>query len=373
MRKEIKILAYYLPQYHQIKENDEWWGTGFTEWTNVRKAKPLFDGHKQPVVPGELGYYDLMHNHEIQEKQAALALDYGVDGFIYYQYWFGNGRMLLEKPAEKMLKNKNIKLPFCFCWANETWSGIWHGLEDQILIEQKYPGKEDYVNYFEYLLPFFCDERYIKIENKPMFHIYRMDDIPDWDEFSGIFNQLAIENGFSGIYFVSTIRSGSRNTYADKRIYAMVDVDGFRKLRYSRSNPLDNSIWNRLKIKASIFFKKIFGLKKQEGPLVIDYLRGLNKYKENIHNKKYVPCVVPNWDNSPRSGRRSLILTNSNPQAFEKYFSLSMAEYCTHKENPPFVVIKSWNEWGEGNYIEPDAIYGRKWLETVKKVKKSFC
>lgn len=166
MQNKIKFLAYYLPQYHPIQENDEWWGKGFTEWTNVKKALPVYKGHKQPIIPGELGYYDLLKDVDVQKKQADLAKQYGIDGFIYYQYWFGGGKMLLEKPAEKMLADKSIDLPFCFCWANETWSGIWHGAENKILIEQKYLGKNDYIQYFEYLLPFFKDDRYIKIDRK---------------------------------------------------------------------------------------------------------------------------------------------------------------------------------------------------------------
>ena len=136
---KIKFLAYYLPQYHPIPENDKWWGEGFTEWANVKKARPLFKGHNQPIIPGELGYYNLLKQPETQEKQAELAKSFGIDGFIYYQYWFGDNKMLLEKPAEIMLKNKTINLPFCFCWANETWKGIWHGLDNpEVLIEQNY-------------------------------------------------------------------------------------------------------------------------------------------------------------------------------------------------------------------------------------------
>ena len=171
---KIQLLAYYLPQYHPIPENDEWWCQGFTEWTNVTKARPLFKGHNQPILPGELGFYDLRLT-EIQQKQSELALEHGINGFIYYQYWFDNNKLLLEKPAENMLYNKSIEIPFCFCWANETWTGIWHGMDNpKILIEQKYNGEEGYKLYFKYLLPFFKDNRYIKIDNKPMFHIYKI-------------------------------------------------------------------------------------------------------------------------------------------------------------------------------------------------------
>ncbi len=190
-QKNIQFLAYYLPQYHPIPENDEWWGKGFTEWTNVAKAKPLFKGHYQPILPADLGFYDL-RVPEVQQAQAKLAQEYGIDGFIYYQYWFGNGKKLLEKPAENMLKNKKVDFPFCFCWANETWKGIWHGLDNpNVLIEQTYQGESGYVEYFNYLLPFFNDERYIKVDNKPMFHVYKLQDIPDLELFIEKFNKMA--------------------------------------------------------------------------------------------------------------------------------------------------------------------------------------
>jgi hypothetical protein len=225
MGEKIKYLAFYLPQYHQIPENDEWWGEGFTEWTNVRKAKPLFKDHQQPVIPGKLGYYDLLKTENIQEKQAKIAKENGIYGFIYYQYWFGDGKMLLEKPAENMLENKDIDLPFCFCWANETWRGIWHGIDDakKVLAAQKYLGKQDYINYFNYVLPFFKDERYIKIDNKPFFVIYDPVAVPQ--EFMEIFEKLAKENGFDGIYFVASNRSGNHIDYAAKNFDAKISGD----------------------------------------------------------------------------------------------------------------------------------------------------
>lgn len=370
---KIKFLAYYLPQYHQIPENDEWWGEGFTEWTNVKKAKPLFRGHQQPIVPGELGYYDLLKTEGIQEKQAALAKEYGIDGFIYYQYWFGGGKMLLEKPTEKMLVNKNVDLPFCFCWANETWSGIWHGLTDKVLIEQQYLGEEDYIRYFNYLLPFFKDERYIKVDNMPMFHIYRIDNIPDSDVFLALFNKLAKENGFAGIYFVSTINTNTQKISDNNSIYGVVGIETFRQLRYAEIHRFkEGTLLHRVerKIKYHLGFYNVVG--ERAKPLVIDYLKGLKKIEVQIPHKKYIPCIIPNWDNSPRSGNKSLILKNSSSDAFYKYFTLVMGEFTNHKYNPPFVVIKSWNEWAEGNYLEPDKNNGNRWLETVAKIKKEF-
>jgi len=371
----IKILAYYLPQYHPIPENDKWWGKGFTEWTNVKKAKPLFKGHKQPIYPGELGYYDL-RNPEIQENQAKLANEYGVDGFIYYQYWFDTDKMLLEKPAEAMLKNKKVDIPFCFCWANETWKGIWHGMDnDSILIEQKYNGANGYKKYFQYLLPFFKDERYIKIDNKPMFHIYRIQDIPDLNTFLKTFNDLALQNGFKGIYLVATGNEKNEIIKFNKDINAVVGLDSFTKMRYGshfyfNSNNLlgkiERSIKHRLKSLDTT------PIEKRTKPIKINYKKEIYRLKPEFKTAKYVPCIFPNWDNSARSQNKSLIFFNSNPTHWKNHFYDVVKNYLRHKENPPFIVIKSWNEWAEGNYIEPDAKYGRGWLEAVSTVKKEL-
>ena len=234
MDNKLQFLAYYLPQYHPIPENDEWWEKGFTEWTNVAKAKPLFKGHYQPILPADFGFYDL-RVPQVQEAQAKLAKEFGIDGFIYYQYWFGNGKILLEKPAENMLKNKKVDISFCFCWANETWKGIWHGLDNpNVLMEQTYQGESGYVEYFNYLLPFFKDERYIKVNNKPMFHVYKLQDIPDLSTFIETFNKMAIQSGFDGIYLVATIASDEL-VLNNKFIYGKVGLEVFNSIRYDQS------------------------------------------------------------------------------------------------------------------------------------------
>jgi lipopolysaccharide biosynthesis protein len=373
MSKEIKFLAYYLPQYHPIPENDEWWGKGFTEWTNVVKAKPLFKGHYQPVLPGELGFYDL-RVPEVQRAQAELAIEYGIDGFIYYQYWFGNGKMLLEKPAEAMLKDKSIKLPFCFCWANETWKGIWHGMENPgVIVEQIYSGEEDYINYFNYLLSFFKDERYIKVDNKPMFHIYRLDDIPDLDLFIAVFNKLAINNGFEGIYFVATVNVNSENVINNDKVYGVVGVDSFQKLRYSQLFHFKkDTLFFKIERQIYHYLGYFDELGKRKKPLVINYAKGLKKMTIEFPHNKFIPCVIPNWDNSPRSGNKSMIFINSSPDAFYKYFKELMLFIEKQSNKPEFIILKSWNEWAEGNYLEPDLKYGRKWLEVIKKIKQEF-
>lgn len=372
-QKKIQFLAYYLPQFHPIPENDSWWGKGFTEWTNVAKARPLFKGHHQPILPSELGFYDL-RVPEVRVQQATLAKEYGVDGFIYYQYWFSKEKMLLERPAEDMLQSETPDFPFCFCWANETWKGIWHGLDNpEVLIEQKYEGVEGYTEYFKYLLPFFKDPRYIKVDNKPMFHIYRINDIPDLDVFTNTFNTLALQEGFDGVYLVATVNSNPDSLLKNDAVYGQVGLDVFLKMRYGKKNQfLKETLFGKVenRLRKAVSDTKQIGVRKK--PLVYDYADGVSHLNIKFPNKKYISCVFPNWDNSARSGKKSLIFKNSDPKAWQKHLQIAVDELKENPENPPFVVIKSWNEWAEGNHLEPDKKFGRQWLEAVKAVKDSL-
>ena len=366
MDNKTQFLAYYLPQFHPIPENDEWWGKGFTEWTNVTKAKPLFKNHYQPILPADLGFYDL-RVPETQEAQSKLALEYSIDGFVYYQYWFGDDKFLLEKPAEQMLKNPKVEIPFCFCWANETWKGIWHGLDNpSVLIEQKYLGEADYIKYFNYLLPFFKDKRYIKVNNMPMFHIYKLDDIPDLDGFLKLFNELAISNGFDGIYFVAT-HGNSQVVLSKPELFGQVGVDVFNTMRYEqsfacRSGTLLGKIERKL-------FEKLKWTLVSRLPFVLDYKIAIEKLNVQFNHDKYIACVFPNWDNSARSGKKSMIFKNSNPELWKIHLNKTVLELKKQENTPRFVIIKSWNEWAEGNHLEPDLKYGHQWLNAVKEVK----
>jgi lipopolysaccharide biosynthesis protein len=200
--KKARLIASYLPQFHPTPENDSWWGKGFTEWTNVGKAPPLFDGHYQPRVPADLGYYDL-RLREVQLEQSEMALSYGIESFCYWHYWFGNGRRLLQMPFDRHLADKNIKVGFCLAWANETWSGIWHGAGNKILMEQVYPGLQDLENHFNAILPALKDERYTKVDGKPLFMIYKPYLLHDPQLFVDVFQKLARENGFPGMFLVA--------------------------------------------------------------------------------------------------------------------------------------------------------------------------
>ncbi|KIA88525.1 glycosyltransferase WbsX family protein [Kaistella jeonii] len=355
MPNKIKFLAYYLPQFHEIPENDRWWGKGFTEWTNVKKAKPLFKGHQQPIEPGELGYYDLLHTPDIQKNQAKLAKEYGLQGFIYYQYWFGNGKMLLEKPAENMLKDKSIDMPFCFCWANETWKGIWHGLDNpDTLIEQTYPGEKDYINYFNYLLPFFKDERYIRIDEKPLFVIYDSVALPAG--FIELFQNLALRNNLKGIYFMASNRGHNSYDYQAKGFEAKISGD-YNVL-------LDKELF---KIKNPAFINRIVKKlrKNSNRPMILDYENFFKKLHYTNSNVETFPMILPNWDNTPRSKYKGFVFANSSPILFKKEIQKAIKFVAAQSFKEKFVVIKSWNEWAEGNYIEPDEKEGNGFLEAL--------
>jgi lipopolysaccharide biosynthesis protein len=368
-KQDLQFLAYYLPQYHPIPENDAWWGKGFTEWTNVTKAKPLFKGHYQPILPADLGFYDL-RVPEVQEAQSEMALQYGIDGFIYYQYWFGKGKMLLEKPAEAMLKNKNIKIPFCFCWANESWKGIWHGLDNpNTLIEQSYDGEEGYIAYFNYLLPFFQDDRYIKVDNKPMFHIYKLDDIPNLDVFINTFQTLAKKHGFDGIYLIAT-HGNSQTVLNHSNIYGQVDVTTFTKMRNQQFYMFQNKTLFG-KIERILFEKFAISLISRK-PFIIDYEKAVKELSFNFTHEKLIPCVFPNWDNSARVGKKALIFHNASPKIWGNYLSKIIELTLKTQKKNKMIVIKSWNEWAEGNYLEPDRKFGLEWLQIFKSVKDKY-
>ena len=364
---KIKPLAFYLPQYHPIPENDEWWGKGFTEWTNVTKAKPLFEGHEQPLLPADLGYYDL-RVAETREQQAEMAKKYGIYGFIYYHYWFGNKTQLLERVAKEVLDTKKPDFPFCFCWANETWSGIWHGLSEKILAEQVYPNEQDLLAHFNYLLPFFKDERYIKVDNKPVLIIYDALDLEEKAaDYLEKFRNLAKENGFDDLYLISSNKTEDDYHY-DKLGYNAKISNAFVKSWRSHTN-------KKVYISSKDYYiarvKGIFGIKKKEilKPVAIQNTEDIvNDLQFNETNITTFPCILPCWDNTPRSGNRGMILGNNSPEIFEKQVEKAAEFLDTKNYTENFLIVKSWNEWAEGNILEPDSRHGLGYLKKIKKV-----
>lgn len=358
MNDKIRSIAIYLPQYHPIPENNEWWENGFTEWTNVTKAKPLFKGHNQPNLPGELGFYDLRLD-EVREQQATLAKEYGIEGFMYWHYWFA-GRRILERPFQEVLETGKPNFPFCLGWANESWTGVWHGLSNQILIEQTYPGIEDHKNHFYNVLSALKDSRYITIKGKPIFYIYRPFQIPNVSDFIHLWRELAEENGLKGIYFIAI-------AYSNQEIQEILNFgfDGVNTYRMGEAAEtiMNSSLVHRMKRK--LFSYNIKWKYTQNG--VFQYSRIIKQLIDEEDSKDNIyPTVLPNWDNSPRSGLRSRIVLESTPDLFRKHVQKVFSMIKNKPEENKIVFIKSWNEWAEGNYIEPDRKYGRQYLEVFK-------
>ncbi len=355
----VRIIAFYLPQYHTIPENDKWWGKGFTEWTNVKRARPLFKGHYQPRIPAdELGYYNLL-DPRIREKQAKLAKESGVYGFCYWHYWFGNGKQLLEKPFNEVLKSGSPDFPFCLGWANESWKAKqWkNGEGDKLLIEQQYLGEQDYKQHFEYLLQAFKDNRYIKVGNSPLFFIHRPLLMPK--EIIQLWNKWAKIEGFDGVHFVARL---SQNEYFKKKD-AMLN-NGYSAISISRLG--DSILFQNKFQKTKRTIKNI--LRYNGARRVVDYEQDIKFLcRPEIDKQNYVyPKLYPNWDHSPRSKKRSLLIVNSTPELFKQHAKQILQTVRNKDSERRFVFLKSWNEWGEGNYMEPDKKFGKGYIQALR-------
>lgn len=355
-KKKARVIAFYLPQFHPIPENDEWWGKGFTEWTNVGKAKPLFRGHYQPRVPADLGYYDL-RLPEVREAQAKLARYAGIEGFCYWHYWFGNGKRLLERPFNEVLESGKPDFPFCLGWANETWSGIWHGSPNKVLMEQTYPGLEDSEKHFYTLLPAFKDKRYIKVNGKPLFYIYRPLDIPNGKVMLDFWNELAIKNGLDGIHFVGQSHDISHYNQLKQLGYNGIHTNWLKDALIK--NAAIKQYWNMF---AGKYLKGKYIIPKWDYSKISKYLTNEIDKGENVY-----PTLLSGWDNSPRSGKRGRIFVNYNPETFEKHVKIVLENIKPKCSESNIVFLRAWNEWAEGNYIEPDLKYGWKYLDVLKK------
>lgn len=362
-KPKARVIAMYLPQYHPIPENDDVWGKGFTEWNNVAKARPLFKGHHQPNIPGELGFYDL-RLPEVRERQAELARDAGIEGFMYWHYWMGGGKQLLERPFEEVLNSGNPNFPFCLGWANHpwktsTWTTIKNFQKNHIICDMTYPGDDDYVAHFNYCLRAFKDDRYIKVDGKPFFLVYSADTMPDSHHFFDLWNKLAQENGFPGIHFVGLSRTHDKG-------YAKIWDCGYDAVAHS-------SIWEASeKVKGK--YKKLFlnkirekldwvSLDKYKYSDIIRYLFDDTDKQENVY-----PCIMPGWDRSPRSGRRAVIFEGSTPELWKRHCKEAIDLVKNKEDEHKIVILRSWNEWGEGNYVEPDERWGNAYLDALHDV-----
>lgn len=360
--KKARVIAFYLPQYHPIKENNEWWGKGFTEWTNVGKAKKLFRGHYQPRVPADLGYYDL-RMPEVREAQANMAREAGIEGFMYWHYWFGNGKRLLELPFNEVLESGKPDFPFCLGWANHSWyAKNWNSMDsskDKLLIEQKYPGKQDIINHFDFVIKAFKDSRYLTIDEMPIFMIYAPELIPNLNDFISIWNNLAKKNGLKGIYFI-----GQSKNYKNSKTIMSLGINGIclnsiEEAIFSIKNKYINSFLWHLRKRINL---KVIPLNKFNYSELVKNMLNSNVYSKN----NIFPVVVPNFDHSPRSGREGLIINKSTPKLFKKLLNKAIKLMQDKEYENKIIFLRSWNEWAEGNYVEPDICFGNEYLEVLK-------
>lgn len=371
--KGVKIIPFYLPQFHTIPENDKWWGEGFTEWTNVRKAVPLFEGHQQPKLPLGDNYYNLLDD-ETKLWQAELAKQYGIFGFCYYHYWFKDGKRLLEKPAEQMLNNKDINLPFCFCWANENWSRNWDGGNHEIIMAQEYGRKREWELHFQYLLPFFRDERYITMNGKPLFIIYKPEQIIDIVAMTDYFRKRATEEGFPGICFAFQFPTYYADMYYREDVfdYRIEFEPVFSRNSKSMKNPgTAHSVQllrNTFGEAPIAFYRKRSkhsggGYSKPENLSVFFYDEAWEKILEYEMDEKFLPGGFVDWDNTPRN-KHGVMYSGFTVTKFQDYMTRLIKKARDHDK--PVVFLNAWNEWSEGAYLEPDNISGYAKLEAIQ-------
>ena len=353
-----RLIAFYLPQYHPIPENDHWWGKGFTEWTNVTKAKPLFRGHYQPHLPADLGFYDL-RVPEVREAQAALAREYEIYGFCYHHYWF-HGNRLLHRPFAEVLASGRPDFPFCLCWANENWTRVWDGREREVLITQAHSHDDD-VAHIRALIPAFQDRRYIRIHGKPLFLVYRTDRLPDARRTAAIWRDEAARAGIGDLFLVAVeshvgdiepTAAGVDGTVEFSPNWAVPGVPLFRgRKRYELLRKI--GVISQAYHEHSVFDYQVMA----------DQMLG----KPQPVHKRFL-CVMPSWDNTPRRATNAYILHGSTPQGYESWLRTAVRRTVERFSGDERIVfINAWNEWGEGCHLEPDQRWGHAYLEATRR------
>lgn len=358
-----KIIVFYLPQFHTIPENDEWWGKGFTDWVNVKKARPLYKGHRQPRVPLK-GYYDLA-DVEVMRWQANLAREYGIGGFCFYHYWFA-GKLLLEKPAEQLLQHPDIDMPFCFSWANEPWARTWDGKAHQVLMPQDYGTRKDWEEHFNYLLPFFKDSRYMRVDGAPVFLIYKSKSIPDCGEMMKVWADMAREAGLPGIHFVQTIRE---NELDDRELpfCANAEFEPARSIRLQGSNVLQ---WQRVRRALLRVVNKMSGQRIHTNSVIPFRKMAALSLGHNSPKGTYGGIFV-GWDNSARRDTDATIILPPTKAEFADYLRKKIVQ-TREVYQTDCIFINAWNEWAEGTYLEPDEDDRYLYLETIREVLGEF-
>jgi lipopolysaccharide biosynthesis protein len=344
-----RLITFYLPQFHPIPENDRWWGTGFTEWTNVAKARPIFPGHYQPHEPGELGYYDL-RQPAVRQAQADLAREYGVYGFCYYHYWF-HGQRLLERPFNEVLASGQPDFPFCLCWANESWTRTWDDQGRQRLIEQRYSVEDDR-QHIRWLISAFRDRRYIRVDDKPLLLVYRARLLPDPIKTTTIWREEAHRAGMSDLYLCRVESYSGEHTDP-----TTLGFDAAVEFQPDLANiPIGRKILCRLSLELGFNYHDIY-----------DYAAFAKRMlKKPIPAYQRFPCVTPMWDNSARHKTRATILKDSTPYRYEQWLTSVLVNFKPRRPEENLVFINGWNEWAEGNHLEPCAKWGRGYLEATR-------
>lgn len=354
---KFRVIAIYLPQYHPFPENDQWWGKGFTEWSNVTKAKPLFPGHYQPHLPTDLGFYDL-RVPEVREQQAQMAKEAGIYGFCYYHYWF-NGKLLMERPLQEVLESGKPDFPFMICWANENWTRAWDGGEKQILIKQEYT-IEDAKAHINWLIPYFKDPRYICIDNKPVIAIYRTPIIPNLEEMLAIWREEASKEGLE-LYIC---RFESFCDLGEDLLIPGIDAaiefqpSGGCRLKYLKNNKIKHTLQ-----------KIIVKITKGRCPNFFNYSKYVDFYINYLFpNYKIYPSVCPSWDNSSRRKFGQIIFTGSTPKKYGEWLKSVIQRFKPYSKQENFIFINAWNEWAEGNHLEPDSKWKDAYLRETKEI-----
>ena len=365
----MKVIAYYLPQFHEIPENNKWWGKGFTEWENVKKAQPLFENHEQPKIPLNNNYYDLS-DVNVMRWQASIAKENGLYGFCFYHYWFYQ-KPLLEKPLINYLNARDINFPYCLCWANESWTNGWARADSRVIMEQQYGDKTEWKKHFEFLLPFFKDCRYIKENNKPLVVIYRPYLYDHMTNMMDYWNELAKEAGFAGIKFASQRYENPEN---NKVLYEKLDYHiqyqpsvARTLLEHTKKPTLVNKFRSKVHdIILQLFNKDISIRQSKQGPVKVDYDIVWNEILSmDPKNRKEIAGAFVNWDNTPRHKRRGSVFVGVTPEKFESYM-IKQIDHVKRKYSTDYIFLFAWNEWGEGGYMEPDENHKYAYLTALK-------
>lgn len=362
-QKRLRALALYLPQYHPIPENDEWWGKGFTEWRNVVKGKPIVKGQYQPHLPADLGFYDL-RIPEVREQQAQLARNNGIYGFCYYHYWF-NGKRIIERPFNEVLTTGKPDFPFCLCWANENWTRNWDGKEKKVLMQQEYSEKDDLMHIQYLCREVFSDKRYITIDGKPVFIIYRPSSFPDIKKTTLIWRAEAERLGYKGLYLIFFWGFDYGRKPEDFSMDAAAMFTPHPRMVKRKKNTFFYRGLNKLNLKFTNYQKhSVYDFKH-----LVDYCINMEYPK----NHTLFPCVTPMWDNYVRrQNGGAMIYKGSTPALYKKWLSAICNKWEPKSEDENLIFINAWNEWAEGNHLEPCEKWKSAYLDATKEALSPF-